>query len=109
MADEFRELDDPFFDYDPHTGVSQRLKIDRDGTFHFVTSQDDGEIRQAAHEENVSHIKNERIGDFRRVATVPVVKQYELIQKGIWFDPPALKKWLNSADAAPYRTHGMRL
>jgi len=36
MSGGFREIDDHAFDYDPMTGVRQRLKIDSDGVFHFV-------------------------------------------------------------------------
>lgn len=109
MADEYAALDDPYFDYDPHTGVSQRLIIEPNGTMRFVSTQNDDDIRRVAHEENVSHIKNEKIGEMRRVATIPVVVQHDLMQRGIWFDRSALKKWLNSSEAQPYRTHSMRL
>ena len=105
MRGEYREVDDHWFDYDPMTGVRQRLKIDSDGVMHFETHQNVENIVKAAHEAASNFAKNQSWGDgIHHVASVPVLVQYDLIKRGIWGDKTRMRKWLNSIEAAPYRT-----
>jgi hypothetical protein len=108
MAENFRRLD-ALLDYDPNTGVSQTFHMDVDGVMTLRTDQDETALRAAAHEEHMSRNRSERIGEWQKVATIPVVVMYDLIKRGIWFDPDRKKRWLNSVEAAPYRTHWARL
>lgn len=104
----FRDIDDHNFDYDPMTGVRQRLKIDQDGVMHFETTQDVSGIVDTAQEIASNFCKNQSWGDgAHHVASIPVLVQYDLIKRGIWGDKTRMRKWLNSIEAAPYRTrHG---
>lgn len=111
MADRYAKADLPL-DYDPMTGVFQTFHMDTDGTFTIRTDQDSrvvSNIVKLAHEEQMSSSRTERIGEFRKVASIPVGVQYDLLKRGIWHDKAAMKKWLNSVEAAPYRTHWARL
>lgn len=105
----FRQFHDPNFDYDPVTGVRQKLTIDTDGSMHWVTEQDDEDIRRFAHESRSNFSQHQRFGDIAPVASIPVVVQYDLIKRGIWGDQDAMKKWLNSIEAAPYRTRDFKV
>lgn len=103
---------DALLDYDPLTGMRQTFHMDVDGKLTLRNEQDPAVIAsivKAAQEEQNAASRNERIGEFRRVASIPVEVQYDLIQRGIWQDRDRMKKWLNSVEAAPYRTHWARL
>ncbi len=104
MDSGFRALTDENFDYDPMTRTRQKLTIDNDGVMHFTNSQDDSEIRQYAHECRGVWSQHQKLGDIAPVATIPVVVQYDLLKRGIWQDKDRFRKWLNSIEAAPYRT-----
>lgn len=111
MAEEYARYD-ALLDYDPSTGMKQTFHMDVDGKLTIRTEQDPAvvaAIQKAAHEERMSRSRFERIGEFRRVASIPVEVQFDLIKRGIWHDKDAMKKWLNSAEAAPYRVHTLRL
>lgn len=110
MPDNYRQFEAPL-DYDPMTGVYQTFHMDHDGQLTIRTDQDPvalDTIRKFTHEELSSTSRSERIGDFRKVASIPTLVQFDLIKRGIWNDEKAMKKWLNSVEAAPYRTHWMR-
>lgn len=107
MADNYRALD-ALLDHDPMTGVSQTFHMDVDGKMTLRTTQDDTAIRAVCEAERNSHIKNEKIGEFRRVASIPVTVQYDLIRRGIWGNQKQMRWWLGTVEAAPYRTHMMR-
>jgi len=42
--------------------------------------------------------------NMRKVASIPNVVAYDLMKKGIWNDPVAMKKWLNDPDNRYFRT-----
>lgn len=100
----FREIDDHAFDYDPMTGVRQRLKIDGDGVMHFETTQDDTDLRRYAHECRSNFSKSQRLGDMAPIGSIPMLVMYDLLKRGIWQDPDRRRRWWNSIEAAPYRT-----
>lgn len=105
----FREIDDANFDYDPMTGVRQRLKIDSDGVMHFETSQDVSGIVDTAQEISSHFSKNQSWGDGAHVASIPMVVLYDLIKRGIYHDRKKFRWWLNSIEGAPYRTRPGRV
>jgi hypothetical protein len=43
-----------------------------------------------------------------KVASIPMVLYMELRQRGILGDKAALRKWLASDEAMPYRTHWIK-
>jgi hypothetical protein len=106
----FRKLDAEL-DYDPITGVRQTFHMDVDGNLTLRTEQDavEKQIKDFAHQEHSSTSKSERIGEWRKTHTVPLVVMYDLMLKGIWHDPERKKRWLNSPEADPWRTHWARL
>lgn len=104
----FRHLDDPNFDVDTLNGVRQRLVIDDEGVMHFETTQDDSAIKDFAQEKRSNFSKHEKLGDVVHAATIPLLVQYDLIKRNIWGDKVLFKKWLNSIEAAPYRTREFR-
>lgn len=109
MAEEYAKLDE-IIDFDPLTGVSQRMVMETDGTLRLVTDQNVKPIVQYAQEaSNNRHSRNEKMGDVCHVASIPLMVQYELITRGIWQDPQRFKRWLNSDEAKPFRTHWARI
>lgn len=111
MADNYAPFDAPL-DYDPLTGVYQTFHMSHDGQLTIKTDQDPrvlAQIRKLAHEELGSKSKSERIGEWQKVASIPISIQYDLIKRGIWRDKDRMKRWLNSVEAAPWRTHWAKL
>lgn len=111
MPEAYRRLD-ALLDYDHLTGTKQTFHMDVDGKLTLRLEQDPKVVKQivrAAQDEQNSTSRNQRIGDMRRVASIPVEVQYDLIKRGIWNDRDRMKRWLNSIEAAPYRTHWARV
>lgn len=108
MAEQYRKIDDPNFDYDPTNGVRQRLVIEQDGGVHLESTQDVSAITKAAHESRGNYSKFERLGDDVKVASVPMLVMHDLMKKGIWQDKKALWKWLNT-EGQMYKTRDIRL
>ena len=108
MAEDYR-AHDAIIDYDPLTRVAQRMIVDTDGSTKLVNYQDTSEIDRVNHFERMEWSKTTRSKDMVRVASIPMIIQYDLIKRGIWGDPKAMKRWLNSDEAAPWRTNGMRV
>lgn len=108
MAEEYR-YHDTIIDYDPLTKVGQRMIVDVDGSTTIVNFQDTSDISRVNHHERMGYSKNQRNGDMVRVASIPLIIQYDLIKRGIWNDPQRMRRWLNSIEGAPWRTNGMRV
>lgn len=109
MAEQYRKIDDPNFDYDPINGVRQRLVIEQDGGMHLETTQDVSQIVKSAHETRGNFSKFERLGDDPKVASVPMLVMHDLMKRGIWQDKRALWTWLNSPEGRIYKTRDIRL
>lgn len=103
------------FGRDASRGVTEYFHMD-DGDDHFwiETVQDETPLL----EDNRQHFNEfnrpddrfgEEIGGRTRVASIPPVKELELRRRGIWQDKDALKRWLNTAEAMPYRTRPGRI
>lgn len=108
MADDYR-AHDAIIDYDPLTRVAQRMIVDVDGRTTLVNYQDTSDISRATHHERMEWSKNTRSNDMVRVAHIPLIVEYDLIKRGIRHDPKRMREWLNSAEAAPWRTNGMKV
>lgn len=108
MADNYRKIDDPNFDYDAVNGVRQRLVIEQDGGVHLESTQDVEHILKSAHEQRGSYSKFEKLGDDVKVASVPMLVMHDLMKKGIWQDKKALWKWLNT-EGRMYKTREISL
>ncbi len=102
MRENYREIDDHLFDVDPLSGIRQRLKIDNEGRWHLQTMQDVDSIVNYAHELRSNYCRNERLGDVAKVGSIPMLVMFDLIKRGIWYDPVRRRKWWRSIEAAPY-------
>lgn len=96
--------------YDPLTGITEYFHMDDDDD-HFTveTVQDPTPILEANREAfNSFNRPNDRfgeeIGGRTRIASIDLVKIEDLKKRGIWHDKPKLAAWLDTAEAAPYRT-----
>lgn len=111
MAENYAPLD-ALLDYDPMTGVYQTFHMSHDGQLTIRTDQDTRvleQIKQFNHEERESKTRSQRIGEWQKVACIPLIVQFDLIKRGIWDDKERMKKWLNSVEAAPWRSHWANL
>jgi hypothetical protein len=93
--------------YDNFTGELAKMHVDTDGNMHFTNETQIDEIA----EENIA-IRNDvsrtaKSGDMVRVARIPMAVHFDLMQRGILRDNIAMRRWLKSEEAAPYKTHWM--
>lgn len=108
MSENYRKLDVENFDYDPVTGVRQRLVIEQDGGIHLESTQDVSDILKAAHESRMQYSKHEKLGDDVKIASIPMLIQTELVKQGIWQDKKRLFAWLMN-EGRPFLTRDIRL
>lgn len=107
MAEEYRP-GSFILDSDPLTGTVEKMHVTTDQKLVFEQSidvQNLGEANQAIRNE-VS--KNDKTPDgMVKVASLPMMVYLDLRARGILGDKAALKRWLNTEEARPYRTHWM--
>jgi hypothetical protein len=96
-------------DFDPLSGITETMRIDDKGMVQFNQTQDVTALLKEAHEARGERAKHERIGEWRRVATLPMIIRAQLEARGIMKDQNLLKKWLSSEEGRPWRTDNMRL
>lgn len=102
-------------DHDPFLGLTEVFHMDEsEDKFWVETIQDETplveENKAVFNEFNRADDRwGEEIGGRTRVASIPPIVQHKLMVEGIWADKDRLKKWLNSADAMPYRTRPGRI
>ena len=108
MAENYRKIDDPNFDYDPVNGVRQRLVIEQDGGIHLESTQNVDHILKAAHESRMNFSKHEKLGDDVKIASIPMLIQADLVKKGIWQDKKRLFQWLMN-EGRPFLTRDISL
>jgi hypothetical protein len=92
--------------YDSLTGTRQQMHFTTDNKIVLETTVEIDEIaeRNKAIRNEIS--RTEKLPDgMVKVASIPMVLYMELRQRGILGDKAALRKWLASDDAMPYRTH----
>jgi hypothetical protein len=92
--------------YDSLTGTLQKMTITPDQKLVFESTVEiDGLAeRNKFDRDNLS--RNERLPDgMVRVASLPMLIYQDLKQRGILDDRAALRKWLQSDEARPFRTH----
>lgn len=91
--------------YDGFTGTLTKMKVEHDGTMHFIDTTDISDVAKFNQEEMNSVSRTTRSGDMVRVARLPMLVLLQLKERGILHDKTALKRWLNTEEARPYRTH----
>ena len=92
--------------YDSVSGTLQKMHItpDQKLIFESTVNIDDIAERNKFDRDNIS--RTERLPDgMVRVASLPMLIYQDLKQRGILDDKTALRKWLQSDEARPFRTH----
>jgi len=95
--------------YDSLTGTRQQMHFTTDNKIVLETTVEIDEIaeRNKAIRNEIS--RTEKLPDgMVKVASIPMVLYMELRQRGILGDKAALRKWLASDEAMPYRTHWIK-
>ena len=92
---------------DEITGTRTRMHFDNDGKLHI-----ENVTPIAAIAEQNKALANEvsrttRSGDMVRVARIDMQTLLDLHQRGILRDKTAMRKWLASDEAKPFKTHWM--
>jgi hypothetical protein len=94
--------------YDGLTGTRQQMHFTTDNKIVLETTVEIDEIaeRNKAIRNEIS--RTDKLPDgMVKVASIPMVLYMDLKQRGILGDKAALRKWLATDEAAPYRTHWM--
>ena len=92
--------------YDSVSGTLQKMTITPDQKLIFESTVDISGVaeRNKIDRDNIS--RTERLPDgMVRVASLPMLIYQDLKQRGILDDKTALRKWLKSDEALPFRTH----
>ena len=96
------------FSHDHQTGLTEYYYSDPDNDgFILETVQDVEPFVEFAKE--LESYAPTRWGDGKIVAMWPAVVTAKLMKDGIWADKDAMKQWLNSDDAKPWRTRRGRV
>lgn len=107
MAEEYRP-GSFVLDYDALTGTVEKMHITSDQKLIFEQTTDVqqlGDLNQSIRNE-IS--KNDPTPDgMVKVASLPMMVYLDLRKRGILGDKIALKRWLQTDEARPYRTHWM--
>ena len=74
----------------------------------FETTCEIDSIAERAMAERNETSRTQKSGDMVKVASLPMMVYLDLAQKGILRDRAAMRKWLSSEEAIPYRTHWMK-
>ena len=93
--------------YDSFSGELSKMHVDTDGKMHFTSETQIDEIAEANISERNDVSRTTKSGDMVRVARIPMSVHLDLMQRGILRDNIAMRRWLRSPEAAPYKTHWM--
>ena len=94
--------------YDSLTGTLQKMHITPDQRLVFETTCEIGALADYNKAQRDETSRSQKSGDMVKVASLPMMVYLDLQQKGIIRDKAAMRKWLASEEAAPYRTHWMK-
>jgi hypothetical protein len=94
--------------YDSLTGTLQKMHITSDQKLVFETTCEIDTIAERARAEMNETSRTQKSGDMVKVASLPMMVYLDLKQRGILDDRPAMRKWLASEEAQPFRTSWMK-
>ena len=103
------------FDWDPETRTKQVFHHDEDSDHFWIeTIQDEEPLLEANRQAfNSFNRADDRFGEEicgrTRVASISNTKIRDLKTRGIWQDKAKLAAWLDTPEAAPYRTRPGRV
>ena len=88
--------------YQAQDGLEREIIFDSDAPDRFTikTSQDIEPVLDAI----AASRDVQQKGANRKIATLPIFIVEDLIHRGIYYDEDRFKTWLNSSEAAPWRT-----
>jgi len=107
MADEYAPASFTLA-YDSLSGTLQKMHITSENKLVFETTCEIDSIAERAMAERNETSRTQKSGDMVKVASLPMMVYLDLAQKGILRDRAAMRKWLSSEEAIPYRTHWMK-
>jgi len=84
-----------------------KMHITPDGKLHIENTTNIDAIAEQAKAERNEVSRTSKTGDMVKVASLPMMVYLDLEKRGILRDKSAMRKWLASEEAAPYRTHWM--
>lgn len=93
--------------YDSLTGTLEKMHITSDQRLIFESTVDLGNLPDLNAAEMNETSRTQKSGDMVRAARLPMLVYYDLMRRGIIRDKAAMRKWLKSEEALPYRTHWM--
>ena len=92
---------------DEFTGSMTKMHITPDGKMHIENIYQVDPIIKQAKEERKEISRTAKVGDMVKVASLPMHVYLDLLQRNIIGDKMAMRRWLKSEEAQPYRTHWM--
>lgn len=92
---------------DAFTGSMTKLHFTSDGKMHIENIYRIDEIAEQAKRERNEVSRTSKVGDMVKAASLPMHVYLDLAQRGIIGDKMAMRRWLRSEEAQPYRTHWM--
>jgi hypothetical protein len=93
---------------DAFTGSMTKMHITPDGKMHIENIYQVDEIIERAKAERNEVSRTAKLGDMVKVASLPMHVHLDLMERGIIGDKTAMRRWLASEEAAPYRTHWIK-
>ena len=106
MADTLR---DRLFSIDENTKTKKTFHYDDDdGSFVIASKQDVSDIVSVAGEER-KESRGFKGDGFHKVASIPNIIWWDLVERGIAHDDKKLMKWLEDPDNRAFKTHEGRL
>ena len=95
-------------DYDAADKTLQRMHITTDNKIVLETKTDITELAKENEQIRNDVSRTGRNNDVVRVARLPMSVYLDLSNRGILRDKNAMKRWLASDEALPFRTHWMK-
>lgn len=95
-------------DYDELTGTIEKMHVTSDQKLIFEQTTDVQELGEQNQTLRNEISRNEKLPDgMVKVASLPMMVYLDLRKRGILGDKAALRRWLNTEEARPFRTHWM--
>jgi hypothetical protein len=92
--------------YDAHSGTLQKMHITNDQKLIFESTVNIDDLAERNKFDRDSISRNEKLPDgMVRVANLPMIVYHDLKRRGILDDKKAIRKWILSEEARPFRTH----
>lgn len=107
MADyDIKQNSSDVISHDSLTGTTQKMHLTTDNKLVLETTYEVDAVAEMAKAERNSISRTDKVADgMVKVASIPMMVYLDLRKRGILGDKTALRKWLASDEAAPFRTH----